>query len=97
MAQLSSEEFEALWQSCQEGSIVRQATTTPIQLDLSLSGILDQYEVMADRFLAQGKINTADHDALVATVAGVKLILNRINDKGLVRQEMARRAKVAVG
>jgi hypothetical protein len=96
MAQLSSEEFEALWQRCQEGPIVRQATTTPIQLDLSLSGILDQYMVMADRFLAQGKINAADHEALVAAVAGLKLILNRINENDLVRQEMVQRAKVAV-
>ena len=53
--------------------------------------------VMADRFLAQGKINAADHEALVAAVAGVKLILNRINEKDLVRQEMVQRAKVAVG
>lgn len=96
MAQLSSEEFEALWQSCQKGPIVRQAKTTPIQLDLSLSGILDRYMVMADRFLAQGKINKADHDALVAAVAGLKPILDRINEKDLVGQEMAHRAKVAL-
>src|SRR6202023_70492 len=96
MAQLNFEEFEALWRSCQRAPIVRQATTTPIQLDLSLSGILDQYVVMANRFLAQGKISTADHDALVAAVAGLKLILNRINDTDLVRQEMVNRAKVAV-
>ncbi len=96
MVQLNFEEFEALWQSCQRAPIVRQATTTPIQHDLSLSGILDQYVVMANRFLAQGKINTADHDALVAAVAALKLILHRINDPDLVRQEMVSRAKVAV-
>jgi hypothetical protein len=96
MAQLNFEEFEAFWQSCQRAPIVRQATTTPIQHDLSLSGILDQYVVMANRFLAKGKISTADHDALVAAVAALKLILNRINDTDLVRQEMVNRAKVAV-
>jgi hypothetical protein len=48
------------------------------------------------RLLAQGKINAVDHEALGIAVAGLKLILNRINDKDLVRQEMVDRAKVAV-
>jgi hypothetical protein len=96
MAQLNFEEFEALWKSCQRAPIVRQATTAPIQHDLSLSGILDQYVVMANRFLAQGKISAADHDALVASVANLKQILNRMNDPDLVRQEMVSRAKVVV-
>ncbi len=95
MAKLNSEEFEALWQSCQKAPVVHQATTTPIQLDLSLSGMLDQYLAMATRFLGQGKINAADHGALMAAVAELKLILNRINDQALVKEEMALRAKVA--
>lgn len=97
MAKLSPDEFEALWQSCQQAPVVHQATTAPVQLDLSLSGMLDQYLAMASRFLAQGKINPADHGALIVAVADLKLILNRINDKGLIKEEMALRAKAALG
>jgi len=95
MAQLSSEEFEALWQNAQKAPVVREAVVKPIQLDVSLSGILDRYMTMADQFLAQGKITKIDHDALVAAVTGLKAILARINEKELVAQVVADRAKEA--
>jgi hypothetical protein len=92
MAQLSSEEFEALWQNAQKEPVVREVVK-PIQLDVTLSGILDRYMTIADQFLAQGKISKIDHDALVATVAALKAILARINEKELVAQVVADRAK----
>lgn len=42
---------------------------------------------------AQGKVNAIDHEALVAAVWALKLILDRINEKDLIRQEMMSRAK----
>ena len=92
MARLSSEEFEALWQNAQNEPVVREVVK-PIQLDVTLSGILDRYMTTADQFLAQGKIRKIDHDALVAAVTGLKAILARINEKELVAQVVADRAK----
>jgi hypothetical protein len=94
MAQLSSEEFEALWQEAQKLPVVREAVVKPVHLDVSLSGILDRYMTMADQFLAQGKISKIDHDALVAAVTALKAILARINEKELVAQVVADRAKM---
>ena len=93
MAQLNSEEFEAAWPSCRSDPIVREAKATTIELDLSLSGILEQYRTMVNRFVVQGKLNALDHEALVAAVSALKLILDRINERDLVRQEMMNRAK----
>jgi hypothetical protein len=93
MAQLSSEEFEALWQDAQKEQVVREVVK-PIQLDVTLSGVLDRYMTIADQFLAQGKISKIDHDALVAAVAALKAILQRINEKELVAQVVADRAKI---
>jgi hypothetical protein len=93
MARLSSEEFEALWQNAQKDPVVREVVK-PIQLDVTLSGILDRYMTIADQFLAQGKISKIDHDALVVAVAALKGILARINEKELVAQVVADRAKL---
>jgi hypothetical protein len=93
MAQLNPEEFEAAWRSCLSDPIVRVAKATTIELDLSLSGILEQYLTMVNRFFAQGKVNALDHEALVAAVGALKLILDRINEKDLIQQEMMNRAK----
>jgi hypothetical protein len=91
MAQLNSEEFEAAWRSCLSDPIVRRGKVTNIELDLSLSGILDLYLTMLNRFFAQGKVNAIDHEALAAAVGALKLILNRINEKDLIRQEIMNR------
>ncbi len=93
MAQLSSEEFEALWQNAQNEPVVREVVK-PIQLDVTLSGVLDRYMTIADQFLAQGKISKIDHDALVAAMTALKAILARINDKELVAEVVADRAKI---
>jgi hypothetical protein len=52
MAQLSSEEFEALWENAQKEPVVREVVK-PIQLDVTLSGVLDRYMTIADQFLAK--------------------------------------------
>jgi hypothetical protein len=94
MAQLTQEEFEALWQDAQKGPAVRAAVVQPIQIDMSLSGILDRYETTANGFLAQGKISKVDHDALVAAITTLKTILAAIKEKELVAQEIADSARV---
>ena len=93
MAHVSSDEFEALWQSCEKQPAVLQAESQ-IRLDLSLSQMLDQYLVMADRFLAQGKIKKSDHEALSAAIGDLKPILDRIGEKELIAQEIGNRARV---
>ena len=89
MADLTAEEFEALWQEAQKGPVVREAAVKPIQLDMSLSAVLDHYATMADGFLAQGKISKVDHDALMAAIAALKAVLAAIDEKNLVAQHMA--------
>jgi hypothetical protein len=96
MAQLSTAEFEALWEGSQKAPALSQADVKPIQLDLSLSGILDQYTVTANRYLAQGKITKVDHDELILGVNALKKTLGRIKDKDLMAQEVTERAKVRV-
>ena len=72
MAQLTRDEFEALWQKTQKGPVVCEAVVQPIQFDMSLSATLDRYGTIADGFLAQGKLSNADHDALMAAIAALK-------------------------
>jgi len=92
MAGLSAEEFEALWQSTQTSPVVRRAETRKVELDLSLSGILERYTQLANRYLAQGKVTQTDFDALIAGVAGLKNVLGRINEPALIQQDIADRA-----
>jgi hypothetical protein len=88
MAQLTSEEFEALWRDAQKESAVREVVK-PIQLDVTLSGVLDRYMTIADEFLAQNKISKIDHDELIAAVSALKAIPTRINERELVAQVVA--------
>jgi hypothetical protein len=89
MAQLTVEEFEALWLDAQKGPAVREAAVQPIQLDMSLSGALDRYGTIADGFLAQAKISKVDHDTLMAAIAALKVVLIAINEKELIAQHVA--------
>jgi hypothetical protein len=89
MAQLTAQEFEALWQDAQKGPVVREAAVRPIQLDMSLAGALDRYGTIADSFLAQGKISKVDHDTLMAAIATLKAVLIAINEKELIAQHIA--------
>jgi hypothetical protein len=93
MAQLTPEEFEALWQDAQKGPVFREAAVTPIQVDMSLTAALDRYGTIADGFLAQGKISKGDHDALVAAIAALKAVLATINEEELIAQHIADSAK----
>ena len=94
MAKLSPEEFEALWEECKKGPVVRESQVVHPHSEVSLSAILDQFLVMAASYLTEGKINKADHDALVAGIGGLKPVLERINEKELIAQEISNRAKM---
>jgi hypothetical protein len=90
MAQLTPEEFEALWQEAHKSPTIRAvAPAHPIQLDMSLSAILDRYGTIADGFLAEHKISKIQHDALMAAIAALKTALAAINEKDLVAQHFA--------
>jgi hypothetical protein len=92
VAQLSPAQFQALWESAKSQPALRTASATPIQVDLSLSGILTQYMAMAGRYRDKGTIGAADYNDLAAAVAALKAILVRINDSDLVAQETAQNA-----
>jgi len=93
MAQLTAEEFEALWQDAQKGPVIREAAVQPIQFDMSLSGALDRYGTVAGGFLAQGKITKVHHDTLMAAIDALKAVLIAINEKELIAQHIAEAAK----
>ena len=94
MAQLTPEEFEELWQNAHKSPVIRAATpTSPVQLDMSLSAMLDRYVTIADTFLAQQKISKIQHDTLIAAIAALKTALAAINEKDLVAQHFAESAR----
>lgn len=94
MAQLTPEEFETLWQDAHKGPVVRAtAPAHPIQMDMSLSAILNCYVTILDGFLAQQKIDNVQHDALMAAIAALKTALAAINEKDLVAQHFAEAAR----
>lgn len=92
MPQLTSQQFAALWESVKNGPVYTQADVKPIQADLSLSGLLDQYVTMATQSHNQGKISQQDYTDLTAGVNALKAILARINDKQLVADWVSQRA-----
>jgi hypothetical protein len=93
MPQLTPEEFEALWQKAQNAPAAQVAPTRTIELDVSLSTMLDRYAKMADSSLSQQKISKIQHDALVAAIAALKAALAAINEKDLLAQHLADSAK----
>jgi len=93
MAQLTPEEFESIWQDAHKGPVVRAtAPAHPIQMDLSLSAILNRYVTILDGFLAQQKIDKIQHDTLMAAIAALKTALAAFNEKELIAQHFAEAA-----
>ncbi len=89
MAQMNQADFEALWSGVQGHPQVRLAQPAPIQVDLSLTGILNQYMTMAATQQGQGKISAQDYSDLNTAVEALKTILARINDSALVADAAA--------
>jgi hypothetical protein len=90
---MDSTQFEALWQSATTQPVSAPAQTTPVQIDLSLGGMLDQYVAMVATYRDAGRVSQDDYTALVAAVSDLKAILSRINDAELVADAFAQRAK----
>jgi hypothetical protein len=94
MAQLTPQDFEALWQKAQNDAANRASAPTPkVRVDTSLSAILDRYGTLADTFLAQRKIRRIQHDAPLVAIAALKTALAAINEKDLVAQHFAEAAQ----
>jgi hypothetical protein len=92
VAHINSAQFEALWESSKSQPGFRKADTKLLQADLSLSGILNQYMMMAARYRDKGRISQTDYDDLAAAVTALKAILVRINDNDLVADATSQNA-----
>jgi hypothetical protein len=79
-------EFESLWQNVKDQPRFRKVETQPIPADLSLTGILNAYMTMAGSQREWGKISQQDFNDLTNAVSALKLVLARINDRGLVAE-----------
>ena len=90
--QLTPQQFQALWESAKSGPVFRQAPAQPIQADLSLSGMLDQYLTMAGQSKDKGQISQQDYTDLSDAISALKTVLARVNDKQLVAGWTAQRA-----
>ncbi len=94
MAPINSAEFEALWQSAQAQPRFRKVETPPIQADLSLTGILNQYMAMVARQREWGKVSQQDFNDLTTAIDTLKSVLTRINDRALVADAAAQNLAV---
>ena len=91
---LTPEEFEAIWEKSQTEALMVPQPITPVQIDLSLTRILDQYVRLADRYFSEGEITKENHDALIEGVGRLKPILTRLGDRDLVQKDFVRRAEL---
>jgi hypothetical protein len=89
---MTSAEFEALWHNVTVKPRVRLAGATPIQVDLSLTGILTQYMTMAATYRDGGRISPQDYSDLDTAVNALKVVLTRVNDRELVADAAAQNA-----
>lgn len=94
MPHINAAEFETLWEKVKEQPLFLKAETTAIRADLSLTGILNQYMVMAANQRDQGKVSQQDFNDLDAAVTALIAILVRIKDSELVAQAVAQNAAV---
>jgi hypothetical protein len=91
MAQLTPQDFEALWQKAWNGAANRAPAPTPkVRGDTSLTASLDRYGTLADTFLARQKISKIRRDALLAAIAALKTALAAIKKKILWRSTSRR-------
>ena len=90
MPHIDQAQFETLWQNVKSRPVVRRAEATPIQADLTLTGILDHYMAMARLQREWGKLSQQDYIALEYAVNALKGILVHIKDAELVADAVAR-------
>lgn len=88
MTNMSPEQFETLWANAKNQPAVRKLEPQPIKADLSLSGMLNQYLTLATKFRNGGKISQVEHEALIAAMTALNVVLTRIKEKELIADEM---------
>ncbi len=94
MPHMDHAQFETLWQNVKSKPVVQRAQATPIQADLSLTGILTHYIAMAALQREWGRISQQDYNDLETTINALKAVLVRIKDSDLVAEASARNAAV---
>ncbi|MGA7341741.1 MAG: hypothetical protein WBE72_24780 [Terracidiphilus sp.] len=92
MAHINSEDFESLWEGVKERPLVRRAQPSPIQADLSLTGILNRYMAVAANQREWGKISQQDYNDLNAAVSALKIVLGRVNESAIVADAVTQNA-----
>jgi hypothetical protein len=61
------------------------------EFEASLTSGLEQFLVLVAQFQQQGRVAKSDYDKIVTRVSDLKVVLDRIGDRGLMEQDMARR------
>lgn len=87
------DQFEIEWQRSQKEPPLRKVDVKKIEVDLSLDTFLDRFASFAEISMQKGKIKKTDYDELRTHAENLKKVLKRINEKNLVAEEIAERAK----
>ena len=87
------DQFEIEWQRSLKEPPLKQVEVKKIEVDLSLDTFLDRFTLFAEKSMQKGKIKKADYDELITQAENLKKVLKKINEKNLVAEEIAERAK----
>ena len=85
-------DFDALWAQSHTSPV--QAPSAPASIasvDLSLGTVLDRYVGILDPLVQTGKVDAAASAEIKQRIIDLKTALSKIDDKGLMAADMARR------
>ncbi|MBD3185143.1 hypothetical protein GF312_22880 [Candidatus Poribacteria bacterium] len=89
----TSEQFDALWEKSLKEPPLREVDVKKIEVDLSLSAVMDRFVLSAEKYLDRGEIEKEDYNDFVTQAENMKKVLTKINEKDLVSKEIEEKAK----
>lgn len=93
MEKLTLEQFDAIWEQNTTEEPLVEVEVRKLDVDLSLSTMLERFLSSAERYLEQGKIKKDDYDELVAVAGSMQKILTKMKEKDLIAEEIKEKAK----
>jgi len=90
---MKPEEFEERWQKTENEPEVKEADVEKVELDLSMTGLLANFEKIAEKSKERGELDESAYKELIDRTEKLKKLVTKVEADDLVKREWHKRVQ----
>ena len=90
---MKAEDFDERWEKTQSEPQVKEVEVEKIEPDLSMTGLLANFEEIARKSKDQGKLDEEAYNELINRTESLKKLLKKVDADDIVKQEWQARVR----